>query len=218
MDSLSNKAGFFGKVTASTTHEQQNVFAIIKENSGLMEDILLIHKGGDLSDIEEKLKKCITSVKNQAIRGVGVTSGLNYFAHTTDNIENSVNVLELTKKFIVVTERMFKQKNVTITISEPEQSSQALIDPVFFQMVVFLCLECLAEHSENTGHTFIEIRFLDNMPDITFLCNESSLSQNDYRDKMTSSTQWEEILNLCRQANFTAKIVADVLGITICLK
>ncbi|MCP3901564.1 MAG: sensor histidine kinase, partial [Desulfobacteraceae bacterium] len=48
MDNRDDKAAFFGKITASITHEIQNVLAIIKENAGLMEDFLLINQSGEV--------------------------------------------------------------------------------------------------------------------------------------------------------------------------
>jgi len=48
---------FFGKMTASISHEIKNVLAIINENAGLLEDLALMADGG--AEIEpQRLKIC----------------------------------------------------------------------------------------------------------------------------------------------------------------
>jgi signal transduction histidine kinase len=208
MENQNDKAAFFGKIAASATHEIQNVLAIIKENAGLMEDILLINHSGDLSDIEEKLGQCIKSIKNQGYRGVGLTSELNSFAHTTDNTRISVNILELTKKLISITERLFRQKGVEISIIESGKPYSVIIDPLFFQMVAFSCIEHLVENFETDAPVAISIKFADDPTAILFL-------YNDKNEKIINGGQWEKIVSLCKQANFKAEIQIDTPGIII---
>ncbi|MCK5541903.1 MAG: hypothetical protein KAI40_04365 [Desulfobacterales bacterium] len=215
MENRNDKTAFFGKVTASVTHEMQNVLAIIKENSGLMEDFLLINQTGDLSDIEEKLGKCIKTIKKQAYRGVDLTSGLNGFVHTTDNARMSVNILDLVKKLISITERIFRQKNVNISIIESEKPYSVIIDPLFFQMVSFLCIECLVESFEADGAAAIDIRLSNNQAAIEFLYADSILKYEDYKEKIIHNAQWLKITDLCRQANFKAEISPGGFGILI---
>ena len=62
MENINGKAAFSDKVTASVSHEIQNVLAIIKENAGLMEDILHMNRE-NLSSSGDRLQKCIESIK-----------------------------------------------------------------------------------------------------------------------------------------------------------
>ena len=212
MENQNDKAAFFGKVTASVTHEIQNVLAIIKENAGLMEDFLQINQAGNLSDIEDRLGKCIKSIKNQGYRGVDLTSGLNGFAHTTDSIQVSVNILELTKKLTSITERLFMQKGVNISIIESEKSYSMIVDPLLFQMVVFSCIECLVENFKAEAPVAIDIKLSDTPTAISFL-------YKDYKEKLVQNApQWLKVVNLCEQANFKAEILKDTPGILITLK
>ncbi len=208
MENQNDKAVFFGKVTASVTHEIQNVLAIIKENAGLMEDFLQMSLTDDLSDIEERLNKCIKSIKNQGYRGVDLTSGLNHFAHTTDNTNISVNIFELSKKLISITERLFRQKSVNISIIEPEKSPSIIIDPLFFQMIAFSCIECLVENFEDDAPVEIDIRFSDNISAIEFL-------YHDNKERNIHGAQWEKITDLCMQAGLQVEISAETPGIFI---
>lgn len=48
---------FFGKITAGITHEMKNVLAIIKESSGLMEDLILLRPEDDFPHKESDAKR-----------------------------------------------------------------------------------------------------------------------------------------------------------------
>ena len=50
-----DEIAFFGKVTASITHEIQNVLSIIKESSGLIDDVLSF-SGKDAAALKKNLK------------------------------------------------------------------------------------------------------------------------------------------------------------------
>ncbi len=55
---------FSGKITASITHELQNVLAIIQESCGLMEDFILLSE--DSSDsLKEKLASSLGTIYRQ---------------------------------------------------------------------------------------------------------------------------------------------------------
>ncbi|MBL0716959.1 MAG: sensor histidine kinase, partial [Desulfosarcina sp.] len=104
MEKINDKAAFSGKVTASVTHEIQNVLAIIQENAGLMEDILHMNQE-NLASSGERLQKCIESIKKQTYRGVGLTSALNQFAHTADHALTQINLYDTVKKLLFLVQR-----------------------------------------------------------------------------------------------------------------
>lgn len=138
------KSEFMGRVTASVTHEIQNVLAVIKESAGLMEDLtLLMNQGQGLSGMEEKVASCLRSIKNQAYRGVSLTSRLNAFAHSPDYSVFTFNPVETIKKLLGISERIFRLKGTVISFTEPDFADSLTTDPLGFQMLVFACLETL---------------------------------------------------------------------------
>ncbi|OQY00316.1 MAG: hypothetical protein B6I26_08485 [Desulfobacteraceae bacterium 4572_130] len=217
MDNLNNKAKFFGKVTASLSHELQNVLAIIKETSGLMEDMLNFSE--DFAKLEDnKLGECIKTIKNQAYRGVDLTSGLNSFAHTTDSIQASINVYETIKKMIFITKRLFQQKGVNVSITKCHKSYSIITDTVFFQMLIFSCIKSLIENFDNTTTITLDINSSDKITTIKFTNNDDTLKFDDYKQMLTKSMLWAEICKFCEQLNFKSEITADTPGILITLK
>jgi light-regulated signal transduction histidine kinase (bacteriophytochrome) len=131
------KSVFLGKVTASVAHDLQNVLAVIKETSGLLQDILLINQSSLPGKFTETFTKNIESVQKQIARGVSITSGLNGFAHTADYRESHVNIENLIQKLIFVTRRIFNHKGFSIEITDCQGEPSILTDPVMLQMLLF---------------------------------------------------------------------------------
>ena len=57
-----------GRITAGMTHEIKNVLAIIKESSGLLQDILRLSKGRKAPD-PEQINKVALRIQAQVARG-----------------------------------------------------------------------------------------------------------------------------------------------------
>ncbi len=218
VENSDNKAAFMGRVTASVTHEIQNVLAIIKETSGLMEDFFLLQKSGDLQNIEEKLDTCIKTIKKQTYRGVNLTSGLNVFAHTADSSHVSINIFETITKMIFITKRLFIQKGVDVSIVECSKPYSLNTDPVLFQMAVFSCIECLIDNFVTKASITLSIQSIDNRTAIQFLYNDDTLTYEDYSQKIVPGDQWTKITLLCEQISLTAEVAADSPAILIFFK
>lgn len=214
MEKNSNKAMFFGKVTASVTHEIQNVLAIIKETSGLVEDFIQLNQTNGLPDFEEKLGKCLETIKKQAYRGVSLTSSLNSFAHTPDNIQASIDLHETAKKLIIITDRLFKQKNVTVEIMESTSSFSIITDPVILQMVLFYSVECLIDTFQIQKLT-INIQAKETAAEIIFSINDEILDFKSFTEKIIQSHHWIKITELCQHINFIAKTTPNPPGILL---
>ena len=79
-----NENMFFGQVCASCTHEMQNVLAIIRESSGLLEDLFNFAGPQDWPH-QEKFNRSLQVIQNQVNRGVELIKRLNRFAHAPDS-------------------------------------------------------------------------------------------------------------------------------------
>ncbi len=212
MEKINDKAAFSGTVMASVTHEIQNVLAIIKENAGLMEDILHMNQE-TLTSSGERLQKCIESIKKQTYRGVGLTSGLNQFAHTAEHTLTQINLYDTVKKLLFLVQRLVNQKGVDILLSDCEQSPSILTDPLLFQNLVFLCIKCLIE--ESATKTVIQITISTHPAGIRFECNTQEAETDHSIRQISLSPKWMEISRLCNQISATAEIITEPLGIVL---
>ena len=114
-----DKTAFFGEVTASVAHDLQNVLAIVQETSGLMQDILFMNKDSLPPEVSEKFTNSISAMKKHLSRGIGITSGLNRFAHTADSPEASIDICDTIEKLFLITKRILNHKNIIIEINKP---------------------------------------------------------------------------------------------------
>jgi len=74
---------FIGKITAGATHELMNVFATIRETSGLMADLLALERDTHFPH-REKFGKILIIIQEQVNRGMEISGRLNKFAHSMD--------------------------------------------------------------------------------------------------------------------------------------
>jgi signal transduction histidine kinase len=86
--------GFQGRITASVSHELNNVLATISETAGLIDDLTeLAGSGRSLEQAE--LRRCATTIVEEVKRGFQVVKNLNRFAHSADEPVAEVGLGEL---------------------------------------------------------------------------------------------------------------------------
>ncbi len=135
------KTRLFGKLTASATHEFQNVLAIIKESAGLMEDVLAFTPMENADILEERLGMPLSTIKKQVARGVELVSCLNGFAHTTDHARIKVDVVALSRRLVLLTRRLGANVGVGLVFEEQDKPLYLTVDAMQFQ----LCMSCAME-------------------------------------------------------------------------
>jgi len=135
------KTRLFGKLTASATHEFQNVLAIIKESAGLMEDVLAFTPMENADILEERLGMPLSTVKKQVARGVELVSCLNGFAHTTDQARMQVDVVALSRRLVLLTRRLAANVGVELVLEEKDTPLYLTVDAMQLQ----LCMSCAME-------------------------------------------------------------------------
>jgi hypothetical protein len=204
MNSVHEKSAFAGRITASVTHEIQNVLAIIKESSGLMEDILAMNPD---SVPDQRIGKCIDSIKRQAYRGVTLTSALNGFAHTADHPVSRVNVCGILEELVFLTRRIFTQQGHRVTFAGCDTSFGIETDPVLFQMVLFRTLECLSEIPDVKSPLVVTVFFHDHLHGIKFAHEDSRMTWDDFCAHVKDSALWAEVHDICHLIGITAEMI-----------
>ena len=85
---------FQGRITASVSHELNNVLATISETSGLLADLTELADSGRPLDTTE-LRGCAETIVDEVKRGFRVVKNLNVFAHSSDAPIAEVDLGEL---------------------------------------------------------------------------------------------------------------------------
>ena len=104
---------FFGKMSASISHEMKNVLAVVNENAGLLQDFIYMNKKGMPID-PEQLKGVSQMIKKQVQRADGIMKNMNKFAHSTDQLiktESVNNILDIVTNLAI---RFASMREITL--------------------------------------------------------------------------------------------------------
>jgi signal transduction histidine kinase len=131
---------FFGKMSASISHDLKNVLAVINENAGLLEDLCLMAEKGKSLD-PPRLKRLAGDVKNQIRRGDRIISSMNTFAHSADSESLTIDLRELLGLLVELSLRSASMRGVSIEIDRPSDSVMVTTSPFVLLNLLWFCLD-----------------------------------------------------------------------------
>ncbi len=126
---------FMGKVLATSTHDMQNIFAIIKESGCLVNDIMHINGNPKLKH-GDKLAHSLTVINDQVIRGRELLQSLNSFAHAASDQEQAADLTIIAKQAAHLALRMVRLKDCTLEFKN-------LSSPLLVHGSPFLMIEAI---------------------------------------------------------------------------
>jgi len=212
-EKISDETRFFGKVTAGVTHDLQNIFAIIKETGGLMEDILLMNKGAELPFIE-KFQKCLSTIKGQTVRGSELTSSLNEFAHTPDHDEKDVDIFQTSHMIIKLIHRKLKNCNITIHVDKPDVPATLKTSAVKFEIALLSAIDTLMSQLSSGSSMQITPEKSDQTVEVKIICKDKS-PDADLPNRIQVSEQWACLQDTLKRINGCATADKDTHGIIL---
>jgi nitrogen-specific signal transduction histidine kinase len=129
---------FVGIILASFTHELRNHLAVVKETSGLQQDMISLDQTvKDMPGLVQTLLTIDAQVDN-ALQLIGF---LNRFAHRMDSEAAYYNVAEVLDELMVLVSRLARQRLVTIETDFDAEIPPVVGDPANLQMLVFFLLD-----------------------------------------------------------------------------
>ena len=108
----------FAKVTASVSHELKNVLAIVNENAGLLDDLIMM-AGPDQGVPPERVKRATDTITRQISRANTIIKNINRFAHCGDTPMRQEPLKEMLELMISLTDRQAAMKNITSSVDCP---------------------------------------------------------------------------------------------------
>ena len=114
------EVALIGRMIAGMTHEIKNVLAIIKESSGLLQDILRLKKGKAVPKAEQ-IEKVASRIKAQVARGNEQLASLNWLAHSMSDRSSSVGVNELSSGVVNLMQRFARLKQVELELQPTDR-------------------------------------------------------------------------------------------------
>jgi signal transduction histidine kinase len=131
---------FFGKMTASISHDLKNVLAVINENAGLLEDLCFMAEKGKTLD-PARLKRLAGDVRNQIRRGDRIISSMNQFAHSADNESVTIDLRQLAGLLVELSSRHASMRGVSLQINPPSHSIMVTTAPFVLLNLLWFCLD-----------------------------------------------------------------------------
>jgi C4-dicarboxylate-specific signal transduction histidine kinase len=135
-----NGLQFFGKVSASLSHEFRNVLATLYENAGLLEDLVLMAEKGMPLDAK-RVKDLATRLKGQVRRGTEIADNMNRFAHSVDEPLASVNLYEMLDLVTSLAQRTASVHGVALQTRNAGPPLVIRIAPFGLENLIWLCLD-----------------------------------------------------------------------------
>lgn len=140
---------FFGKISASVSHEIKNIFAVINEAAGLVEDFTLMTEKG--MPIEpERLKRVANSIQGQIQRGDAIVKNMNALAHSTDEDIQKVDLVEALSLTVSLATRMADMKQTKLELGDCDPASAIVHKFSVIQLLhgaIAIALESMAPHA-----------------------------------------------------------------------
>ena len=143
-----NSLKFFGKMTASVSHELKNVLAIINENAGLLEDLCaMAEKGRPVDPV--RIKTAAGKVIKQVKRGDEIIRRLNSFAHSADESVCDVNLCEAINLVAALSGRLAMMREITVELNAEAAPVVVCTNPFLLETLIWFCLEFAMDAAGN---------------------------------------------------------------------
>ncbi|MGD8395976.1 MAG: hypothetical protein PVF43_10910 [Candidatus Eiseniibacteriota bacterium] len=132
--------GFFGAITASLSHEMNNVLAIVNELSGLQDDCLVAAERGRPLD-PARLRSVAGRIAEQVERGKSFVKQLNGFAHCIDRPGVMLDVQEQVEAVTALCQRFARLRRLTLA-ARPATSTCHVVGCAFeLQHLLYRAIE-----------------------------------------------------------------------------
>lgn len=133
---LNDGVAFFGAITASVSHELNNVIAIVDQTGGLLQDMIAARERGTAIDAD-RLARAAESVRQQAVRGLSIIRRLNRFAHSADEPSCAFDASEVLENLAGLCQRFAELKRVRLDFHPAPQAAPVIGNPFLLQASVF---------------------------------------------------------------------------------
>jgi C4-dicarboxylate-specific signal transduction histidine kinase len=158
--------GFFGAITASLSHEINNVLATINELSGLLNDFLVAaENGGELN--ADRLKRPTERIAAQVKRGQTYVKRMNQFAHTVDHERTEIDVNDSVEAITTLCRRFCTLRRVELELKVPEASPRLEGSPFDAQHVLYRCIDIGLRASQQGDTLHVEVEPHDDSARVT---------------------------------------------------
>jgi C4-dicarboxylate-specific signal transduction histidine kinase len=129
-----------GRISAAMTHEMRNVLAIIRESSGLMQDILALSDESAFAH-RDKFANALGKIEKHVRRGDEIVTQFNAFAHSMDEPLDRVEVTDVMDQVAILMQRTARSKQVILSAETRDRAPSVYTNPLRLVLAVAACVE-----------------------------------------------------------------------------
>ena len=141
---------FWGKVTASMSHELANAVGILSQAIGLLGDLLDRCEPDHPIDME-RLEVIRERLDRQVCRASDLVQQLNYFAHSPDQQSTEVELNSAARNLVAICSRLALMKGVELRLHCTVEKVRVTGNPYGLLRTLFLALEYFYENAGKDG-------------------------------------------------------------------
>ncbi len=166
---------FFGLITASLSHEINNVLAIINEFGGLLNDVVYMAQQGKPLPLD-KLERISDGISVHIKRGEELIKRLNRFAHSVDEPAKTVKINDLLSDITELCRRLASMRKVELSAELPDILVTVHHNPFKLMQMIYGCLEIAIGASQASGGVTID--FYDSDQGVTVIIRSDPIDKN----------------------------------------
>jgi len=172
---------FFGTISASVSHELNNVLSIINEYAGLLDDLVTADKKG-IPFENERIKKIALNISEQIKRQQDIIKLLNRFAHRVDKPVVQFILNDLVYDIIRLSQRFASLKKVSLEFTLPQDPLNIINNPFAVQHAIFSCLILALDFSNRNDCITTLLDKEEEQATIKIICRP--IDKNDETEKI----------------------------------
>jgi predicted O-linked N-acetylglucosamine transferase (SPINDLY family) len=151
------------------SHELKNSLAILNENSGLLEDMLLMTKKGMPINIE-RLDKMSMDLNKQIDRSNLIITNMNSFAHSIDEPNHSISALASLKLFANISQRLASMNSFEIIVDDNFEDFTIVVNQFDLLNLMWMILDSMLGQIEKNDRLSITALSIDHKAILQFQC------------------------------------------------
>jgi C4-dicarboxylate-specific signal transduction histidine kinase len=158
---------FFGRMSASISHEIKNALAVMNENVGLLSDLAEMAEKGRPVD-PSRLKTQAERLVKQVRRTDGIVKNMNKFAHSVDEFSKRVDLDEVLELVCALSMRPASMRGVTVTLEPPSERIPISTSPFLLENLLWLCLDFAFDAVKDDKAIAVRADIAEGIAKITF--------------------------------------------------
>lgn len=175
---------YFGKMTASATHELKNTLAIVNENAGLLNDLVSFSETRDTPLSNDRVRRLSATLSKQVIRSDEILKKLNRFSHTVDKDIQRIDLGETIKFTIAVSSRLLDMHGVSLTLNLKKTPIMIETHLFYLETLLWQAIEAACRFSGDFKKIDVEVVNTP-APAIWFLFGRSMATTGDFFSSKT---------------------------------